>query len=585
MNLKKIKLMKVLAMTGGLAAVVLTPVVVTACGAPSSSENSNQIVPTTPQLKNEITSIGKINDLLVGDSSGYKANLEKNLATIFNNQKSTIITNFDAIPTAIQNDITFNVDAHEWSNEQWGAQNFDQWANSVGSNQPSLQNTAVWNGSKTTPNKDEMLVIYSNESFKNELTKENNKLLKQIALNAQIIKDANIENVSLANADLKIDVSGNIHIGLEVTNQVNSMTKWELVIPANVIQINTNLNINGIYNGVAITKGDMNFVYSNINGQEMVSFTEQAKAKEIITLKEKENVNNQLGLWTNIGDKDILSQLNWLNNNANLESHKDGSKVDASALNLDQIKQDLGLEANQNEILGLVITMDSRKPSDATFTGSYEIYLQVKKQSTTESDINLATSTIKVVPKTNTNQKLQLLVPNAFTLDAISGTTENDFVIRPLVSKTNAQIQIGLGAKGIQKTDWVSIMEANMTKANFSRVSSHFEKVFTVETNPYINGVYLTYDHAWLSTNENNKIYKSMITTVAKLKPGYIFKTNFDGLKGKYNGKNDKQEITFMFGVNYTEKDQNGVFYVDNSLAPQQIKVTNFNDKNYPSVK
>lgn len=403
-----------------------------------------------------------------------------------------------------------------------------------------------------------------------------------------MITDANRCDVKLADANLKIDIDGNVHIGIVVTEynnvknsklfsfdygdikiQHDTPGNWELVIPGENINLNLDVNVNA--KNISINKmwtASITFNYSTINTVSEKYSSKLTEFNETITLDEKKNENGKLGLWTYIDDISILKKHGWLKTKT-LTNHKDGSLIDKQYLALDKISN--SIKEKEDEILGVRVYVYERNPANENYKGKYYLYVDLVNKKAPYNDIYLETKTIKLgimdpIDKISLNP-LVINVPNAYVINTLA-STENNKAINLDTNTFNKRFAIG--TQGASSTDWQTVSSIwNSKQYPFFKFTKQLDIV--AKNNSWYNGVLANYEQSYTSDSVN------YLKTSMTLKNGFAFKKDFTGINNQNYATSTSNKIDFLMTVTYSENNGNGsLFYANSSLDHGNIDIVSY---------
>lgn len=505
---------------------------------------------TVPKLKTSLTGVGGLDQFIKNSSKANDVN--KNLKDVLNSNKEILITNWELIPKDEQENIVLNPSFQNWTNDAWGSQTFDQWSTTASAQK------VEWKGIGETANSSEILIFNSNS----ELKKFFSDNIFKIAKNS--IGDLGTKKVNLADADIKVDFDGNLLIPfftddsqvMRLNDGTRQINNYYLFVPSSNIKFNPIINLEAAYGQDNSISQEVSFIYTVTNAVEIEStFKEDvATNKNIITLDEKENSANSIGLWERVSDVDILTKLGWLRNVSDLGSnHVDGSGIDATFLNEDLIISDLKIDGlTKEKLLGIEIEMNQREVSQADYNGEYNILVSTTLQNVQDTDLNLNFNTYKIVSQVNANgvhHPLQVNVPNAYILDTFLDAGK--FKKIDLVFFDNQSFEMGF--KDFS-SDTTSGIRANLQD---NKISSKFinkiDESYKSKGISFQNGVIVRYSSNTWDANQDT-FFKETISLSVQLKKGFAFKNNFSisvsNESVKYNNPNKLNVASFCIDNN-----------------------------------
>lgn len=524
---KKAKLFRLLAMSGTLAAIVATPIIVTSCGTNSSSNNGagggdnsgtggsgggsgsggTSQTAVKPVFKNSITGSGELQSLLTSDATATR--LQNNINKIVENDKAAVISNWSDIKTPEeQAKVNVTVTAKDWTNDKWGTEEYSAWSKDL----PSM-NTKEWKGDKAASKPMETAVdklkITTNKDLKTYFNKP--ETIKQIALNAGIIMDNDKDTkiATLADSNLGFGIDGSLLIGIvvndntpagpvgeaskekmkvalnkEIAQETKMATKYVLKVPSDSIDFAPTLSFSGTYgNNQQIEPVDTSLTYTIKTLETQEKTFVMGSQKSSITLSDKAiSEKDQIGLWTNVDDEGILKALGWLEASGSLTNkdskHNDGEPIDSTLLNEKTIETDLGINPENETIFSVTVEMTTRDVNSDKYNGEYSLLVDVLEKNKT-NDFGLNFKTYKIVTTPSTDKKaafvpLQLKVPNAYIIDSELSTEAN--------KKYDKVIDLTIGAASTEQQK----ASTNLLSEAFKLAGSGITGASTSDTNPYI---------------------------------------------------------------------------------------------------
>lgn len=526
---------------------------------------------TVPKLKTSLTGVGGLDQFIKSSSKANDVN--KNLKDLLNSNKEILITNWEMIPKDEQENIVLNPSFQNWTNDAWGSQTFDQWSTTASAQE------VEWKGIGETANSSEILIFNSNS----ELKKFFSDNIFKIARNS--IGDLGTKKVNLADADIKVDFNGNLLIPfftddsqvMRLNDGTRQINNYYLFVPSSNIKFNPIINLEAAYGQDNSISQEVSFIYTVTNAVEIEStFKEDVIAKKnIITLDEKGNSSNSIGLWERVSDVDILTKLGWLRNVSDLGSnHVDGSAIDSTFLNEDLIISDLKIDGlTKEKLLGIEIEMNQREVSQADYNGEYNILVSTTLQNVQDTDLNLNFNTYKIVSQVNADgvhHPLQVNVPNAYILDtfldagkfkkidlAFFGEQSFEMGFKDFTSNTTGGIKANL------EDDKISSKFINKIDESYKSKGISFQ-----------NGVIVRYSSNTWDANQD-QYFKETISLSVQLKKGFAFKSNFsisvNNESVKYNNPNKLNIASFCIDNNTN----NGITAIFRNLQKTVSEVSN----------
>lgn len=505
---------------------------------------------TVPEFKTSLTGVGGLDQFIKNSSKANDVN--KNLKDVLNSNKEILITNWELIPKDEQENIVLNPSFQNWTNDAWGSQTFDQWSTTASAQK------VEWKGIGETANSSEILIFNSNS----ELKKFFSDNIFKIAKNS--IGDLGTKKVNLADADIKVDFNGNLLIPFFIddsqvmrlndgTRQINN---YYLFVPSSNIKFTPIINLEAAYGQDNSISQEVSFIYTVTNAVEIeTTFKEDVVTdKNIITLDEKGNSSNSIGLWERVSDVDILTKLGWLRNVSDLgDNHVDGSAIDATLLNEDLIISDLKIDGlTKEKLLGIEIEMNQREVSQADYNGEYNILVSTTLQNVQDTDLNLNFNTYKIVSQVNAggvDHPLQVNVPNAYILDTF--LDGGKFKKIDLAFFDNQSFEMGFKDFSSDTTGGI---RANLQD---NKISSKFinkiDQSYKSKGISFQNGVIVRYSSNTWDANQET-YFKETISLSVQLKKGFAFKSNFSisvsNESVKYNNPNKLNVASFCINNN-----------------------------------
>ncbi len=506
---------------------------------------------TVPKLKTSLTGVGGLDQFIKNSSKANDVN--KNLKDVLNSNKEILITNWELIPKDEQKNIVLNPSFQNWTNDAWGSQTFDQWSTTASAQK------VEWKGIGETANSSEILIFNSNS----ELKKFFSDNISKIAKNS--IGDLGTKKVNLADADIKVDFNGNLLIPfftddsqvMRLNDGTRQIQNYYLFVPSSNIKFNPTINLEAAYGQDNSISQEVSFIYTVTNAVEIEStFKEDVVTqKNIITLDEKENSPNSIGLWERVSDVDILTKLGWLRNVSDLgDNHVDGSAIDATLLNEDLIISDLKIDGlTKEKLLGIEIEMNQREVSQADYNGEYNILVSTTLQNVQDADLNLNFNTYKIVSQVNADgvhHPLQVNVPNAYILDTF--LDGGKFKKIDLNFFDNQSFEMGFK----DLSDTTAGIRANL---NDNKISSNFinkiDQSYKSKGISFQNGVIVRYSSNTWDGNQD-MFFRETISLSVQLKKGFAFKSNFSisvsSESVKYNNPSKLNVASFCIDSNPT---------------------------------
>lgn len=505
---------------------------------------------TVPKLKTSLTGVGGLDQFIKNSSKANDVN--KNLKDVLNSNKEIIITNWELIPKDEQENIVLNPSFQNWTNDAWGSQTFDQWSTTASAQK------VEWKGIGETANSSEILIFNSNS----ELKKFFSDNIFKIAKNS--IGDLGTKKVNLADADIKVDFDGNLLIPfftddsqvMRLNDGTRQIKNYYLFVPSSNIKFNPIINLEAAYGQDNSISQEVSFIYTVTNAVEIEStFKEDvATNKNIITLDEKKNSANSIGLWERVSDVDILTKLGWLRNVSDLgNNHVDGSAIDATFLNEDLIISDLKIDGlTKEKLLGIEIEMNQREVSQADYNGEYNILVSTTMQNVQDTDLNLNFNTYKIVSQVNAggvHHPLQVNVPNAYILDTFLDAGKFKKIDLPFFDNQSFE----MGFRDFS-SDTTSGIRANLMD---NKISSKFidkiDQSYKSKGISFQNGVIVRYSSNTWDGNQD-MYFRETISLSVELKKGFAFKSNFSisasNESVKYNNPNKLNVASFCIDSN-----------------------------------
>lgn len=505
---------------------------------------------TVPKLKTSLTGVGGLDQFIKNSSKANDVN--KNLKDVLNSNKEILITNWELIPKDEQKNIVLNPSFQNWTNDVWGSQTFDQWSTTASAQK------VEWKGIGETANSSEILIFNSNS----ELKKFFSDNIFNIAKNS--IGDLGTKKVNLADADIKVDFDGNLLIPfftddsqvMRLNDGTRQIKNYYLFVPSSNIKFNPIINLEAAYGEDNSISQEVSFIYTVTNAVEIEStFKEDVVTnKNIITLDEKGNSANSIGLWERVSDVDILTKLGWLRNVSDLgNDHVDGSAIDATLLNEDLIISDLKIDGlTKEKLLGIEIEMNQREVSQADYNGEYNILVSTTLQNVQDTDLNLNFNTYKIVSQVNEDgvgHPLQVNVPNAYILDTF--LDGGKFKKIDLAFFDNESFEMGFKDFSSDTTGGI---RANLED---NKISSKFinkiDQSYKSKGISFQNGVIVRYSSNTWDANQDT-YFKETISLSVQLKKGFAFKSNFSisvsNKSVKYNNPNKLNVASFCINNN-----------------------------------
>ncbi|KFB07871.1 hypothetical protein [Malacoplasma iowae] len=473
-----------------------------------------------PVLKDNITFSGSINQLIKTD--GRSDDVNNNLNAIFNNNKKAIIKNYDKVNQTDFQSLKITSEILNWNN--WGDQTFDQWKQ-----QEQQIEEVVYSDEQN-------IVFQSKDQLKNYLETNITTILK------------NKPEAKLAAADFGVNDAGDILIPVTTistpatarmysafSNPESTTTSDKLIlkISPNKITFTPQIKISGTYgdNHTQIESKDVSFECKITNVEiKPITFKGDAANKKEVTLKDKGIKDNTIELYDVIKDENIYKALGWLDENSNLGEHLDGSDMDISLLNEEIIYNDLGLNKETDELLGIKLQFingnESRKVDHEKYNGEYKIIIESIDKTTTD-DINLKINNYEIMSSSNQearqNAPLQVLVPNAYLLDTT--LEENKFMYISGSFFGNKSFEMGF--KTTNSDNATTLIDNNLKN---QKIYKNFMKRIIEAANgkniKLFNGVTFKYKNTtWNSSMVAT--YGNVINLDVTLKKGFAFKNNF----------------------------------------------------------
>ena len=508
---------------------------------------------TVPKLKTSLTGVGGLDQFIKNSSKANDVN--KNLKDVLNSNKEILITNWELIPKDEQENIVLNPSFQNWTNDAWGSQTFDQWSTTVSAQK------VEWKGIGETANSSEILIFNSNS----ELKKFFSDNISKIAKNS--IGDLGTKKVNLADADIKVDFNGNLLIPfftddsqvMRLNDGTRQIKNYYLFVPSSNIKFNPIINLEAAYGQDNSISQEVSFIYTVTNAVEIEStFKEDvATNKNIITLDEKENSGNSIGLWERVSDVDILTKLGWLRNVSDLgNDHVDGSAIDATFLNEDLIISDLKIDGlTKEKLLGIEIEMNQREVSQPDYNGEYNILVSTTLKNVQDTDLNLNFNTYKIVSQVNpdgAHHPLQVNVPNAYILDTF---LEGDkFKKINLAFFDNQSFEMGFKDFSTNTTEGIraNLMDNKISSKFINKIDQSYKS----KGISFQNGVIVRYSSNTWDANQD-QYFKETISLSVQLKKGFAFKSNFSisvsSESVKYNNPSKLNVASFCINNNTSD--------------------------------
>ena len=505
---------------------------------------------TVPKLKTSLTGVGGLDQFIKNSSKANDVN--KNLKDVLNSNKEILITNWELIPKDEQENIVLNPSFQNWTNDAWGSQTFDQWSTTASAQK------VEWKGIGETANSSEILIFNSNS----ELKKFFSDNIFKIAKNS--IGDLGTKKVNLADADIKVDFDGNLLIPfftddsqvMRLNDGTRQIKNYYLFVPSSNIKFNPIINLEAAYGEDNSISQEVSFIYTVTNAVEIEStFKEDVVTKKnIITLDEKGNSDNSIGLWERVSDVDILTKLGWLGNVSDLgNNHVDGSAIDATFLNEDLIISDLKIDGlTKEKLLGIEIEMNQREVSQADYNGEYNILVSTTLQNIQDTDLNLNFNTYKIVSQVNADgvhHPLQVNVPNAYILDTF--LDGGKFKKIDLAFFDNQSFEMGFKDFTNNTTDGIraNLMDNKISSKFINKIDQSYKS----KGISFQNGVIVRYSSNTWDANQD-QYFKETISLSVQLKKGFAFKSNFSisvsNEHVKYNNPNKLNVASFCIDNN-----------------------------------
>lgn len=505
---------------------------------------------TVPELKTSLTGVGGLDQFIKNSSKANDVN--KNLKDVLNSNKEILITNWELIPKDEQKNIVLNPSFQNWTNDAWGSQTFDQWSTTASAQK------VEWKGIGETANSSEILIFNSNS----ELKKFFSDNIFKIAKNS--IGDLGTKKVNLADADIKVDFNGNLLIPfftddsqvMRLNDGTRQITNYYLFVPSSNIKFNPTINLEAAYGQDNSISQEVSFIYTVTNAVEIESTFKEGVAtnKNIITLDEKENSSNSIGLWERVSDVDILTKLGWLRNVSDLgDNHVDGSGIDATFLNEDLIISDLKIDGlTKEKLLGIEIEMNQREVSQADYNGEYNILVSTTLQNVQDTDLNLNFNTYKIVSQVNAggvHHPLQVNVPNAYILDTFLDGGKFKKIDLDFFNGQSFE----MGFKDFSSDTTNGIRANLMDNKISSKFINEIDQSYKSKGISFQNGVIVRYSSNTWDANQE-QYFKETISLSVQLKKGFAFKSNFSisvsNESVKYNNPNKLNVASFCINNN-----------------------------------
>lgn len=524
---------------------------------------------TVPKLKTSLTGVGGLDQFIKNSSKANDVN--KNLKDVLNSNKEILITNWELIPKDEQENIVLNPSFQNWTNDAWGSQTFDQWSTTASAQE------VEWKGIGETANSSEILIFNSNS----ELKKFFSDNIFKIAKNS--IGDLGTKKVNLADADIKVDFNGNLLIPfftddsqvMRLNDGTRQIKNYYLFVPSSNIKFNPIINLEAAYGEDNSISQEVSFIYTVTNAVEIEStFKEDvATNKNIITLDEKANSANSIGLWERVSDVDILTKLGWLGNVSDLgNNHVDGSAIDATLLNEDLIISDLKIDGlTKEKLLGIEIEMNQREVSQADYNGEYNILVSTTLQNVQDTDLNLNFNTYKIVSQVNTDgahHPLQVNVPNAYILDTF--LDGGKFKKIDLDFFDNQSFEMGF--KDFSSDTTGGIRANLMDNKISSKFINKIDQSYKSKGISFQNGVIVRYSsNTWDGIQD--MYFRETISLSVQLKKGFAFKSNFSisvsNEQVKYNNPNKLNVSSFC--INNNPNNGNAAIFRNSEKTVSQV--------------
>lgn len=338
MKIKKIKLLKALALTSSLGIVATVPIIVSSCSTTSSDNGSNNggsdnngsgggsnpggsgggtggnssTSKVTPKLQSKISLVGSLSNIYDG-----KTDTNDLLATDIKNNPEKVFTNYDELKGK---NFTITVDGEFSKDSTWSGDNYSKDSygkSSWGSTTIDADKTIYYNS------KSSQIDISSLNDLK---TKLSNDFLKNAFKEAGVtIEDNTTLSVSnklgLTDGDL-------LHVNIVANTSAKAITNYDLQIPVSDINLDIqkcNITISG--NDVETVNQEVEINY-NIGIQDKMTYTGPTDVQQLDTTATETSVMTKLGF---VKISKVVQK-----NSFNIS--REGESTDATAINLDSDK-------------------------------------------------------------------------------------------------------------------------------------------------------------------------------------------------------------------------------------------------------